>query len=190
MGGPALDLAGQDYFDASVWRPVAADFVGGQTAAVAVGETVGVFDAGAATYRVFERLNTGLASGPLSELVADYTGSADWVELTVFFNGDGTLNMDELGPDAVGFFIEDGALGLVLASAQTSQLPVNTAHRTKSFTALKATAASVGLVGFEDAGFVFTLRDIVVEVNRARRCCRARWRRRSIGPARSRRSGG
>ena len=165
VGGPALDLAGQDYFDASVWRPVAADFVGGQTAAVAVGETVGVFDAGAATYRVFERLNTGLASGPLSELVADYTGSADWVELTVFFNGDGTLNMDELGPDAVGFFVEDGALGLVLASAQTSQLPVNTAHRTKSFTALKATAASVGLVGFEDAGFVFTLRDIVVEVN-------------------------
>ena len=97
--------------------------------------------------------------------MADYTGSADWVELTVFFNGDGTLNMDELGPDAVGFFIEDAALGLVLASAQTPQLPVNNAHRTKSFTALKATAASVGLVGFEDAGFVFTVRDIVVEVN-------------------------
>ena len=115
--------------------------------------------------------------------MADYTGSADWVELTVFFNGDGTLNMDELGPDAVGFFIEDAALGLVLASAQTPQLPVNNAHRTKSFTALKATAASVGLVGFEDAGFVFTVRDIVVEVNWARRCCRARWRRRSIGPA-------
>ncbi len=30
---------------------------------------------------------------------------------------------------------------------------------------MKATAASVGLVGFEDAGFVFTVRDIVVEVN-------------------------
>ena len=97
--------------------------------------------------------------------LADYVG-ADWVELSVFFNGDGTLNMDELGPDAVGFFIEDAALGLVLASAQTSQsLPVNNQHRTKSFTALKATAVSAGLVGFEDAGFVFTVRDIVVEVN-------------------------
>ncbi len=37
----------------------------------------------------------------LSELVADYTVAAGWLELTVFFNGDGTLNMDELGPDAV-----------------------------------------------------------------------------------------
>ncbi len=54
----------------------------------------------------------------------------------------------------------------MLANAQTAQQnPANNAHRTKSFTALKATAASVGLVGFEDAGFVFTVRDIVVEVN-------------------------
>ena len=165
--GPALDLspASQDYSDGSVWRPLAADFVGGDTAAVAVGQTVGVFDATLGSYRVFERPGSPLASGVLSSLVADYVG-ADWVELSVFFNGDGTLNMDELGPDAVGFFIEDAALGLVLASAQTSQsLPVNNQHRTKSFTALKATAVSAGLVGFEDAGFVFTVRDIVVEVN-------------------------
>ena len=65
-----------------------------------------------------------------------------------------------------GFFIEDAALGLVLASrADPAGNPLNNAHRTKSFTALKATAASAGLVGFEDAGFVFTVRDIVVEVN-------------------------
>ena len=84
----------------------------------------------------------------------------------MFFNGDGTLNMAELGADAVGFFIEDAALGLVLANAQTPQdQPLNNAHQTKKFTALKATAASAGLVGFEDAGFVFTVRDIVVEVN-------------------------
>ena len=84
----------------------------------------------------------------------------------MFFNGDGTLNMAELGEDAVGFFIEDAALGLVLANAQTPQSDLaNNAHQTKKFTALKATAASAGLVGFEDAGFVFTIRDIVVEVN-------------------------
>ena len=84
----------------------------------------------------------------------------------MFFNGDGTLNMGELGADAVGFFIEDAALGLVLANAQTPQTnTLNNAHQTKKFTALKATAASAGLVGFEDAGFVFTVRDIVVEVN-------------------------
>ena len=84
----------------------------------------------------------------------------------MFFNGDGTLNMGELGADAVGFFIEDAALGLVLANAQTPQSELaNNAHQTKKFTALKATAASAGLVGFEDAGFVFTIRDIVVEVN-------------------------
>ena len=84
----------------------------------------------------------------------------------MFFNGDGTLNMGELGADAVGFFIEDAALGLVLANAQTPQSELaNNAHQAKKFTALKATAASAGLVGFEDAGFVFTIRDIVVEVN-------------------------
>ncbi len=85
-----------------------------------------------------------------------------------------------------GFFIEDAALGLVLAiGADLAAEPGQQPHRTKSFTALKATAASAGLVGFEDAGFVFTVRDIVVEVNTGSSVspvCRARWRRRSIGP--------
>ena len=118
------------------------------------------------TYRVFERQGSAFSpSGALSASAGDYTG-AGWVEQSVFFNGDGTLNMAELGADAVGFFIEDAALGLVLANAQTPQDSLaNNAHQTKKFTALKATAASAGLVGFEDAGFVFTVRDIVVEVN-------------------------
>ena len=115
---------------------------------------------------MFERQGSVFSpGGALSALAADYAG-AGWLELSVFFNGDGTLNMGELGADAVGFFIEDAALGLVLANAQTPQTnTLNNAHQTKKFTALKATAASAGLVGFEDAGFVFTVRDIVVEVN-------------------------
>ena len=89
-------------------------------------------------------------AGRCRRWLADYA-APDWLELSVFFNGDGTLNMAELGADAVGFFIEDAALGLVLANAQTPQdRPVNNAHQTKKFTALKATAASAGLVGFED----------------------------------------
>ena len=137
------------------------------------------------TYRVFKRLGSPLASGVLSSLVADYQG-AGWVEVSVFHNGDGTLNADELGDEAVGFFLEDAALGLVLANAQTAQTTLaNNAFKSYKFTALKATAASAGLVGFEDAGFTFTLRGIVVEVN-----CGSRrfwgWRRRSTGPARSR----
>ena len=100
--------------------------MGGDTAAVAVGQTVGVFDATLGTYRVFERPGQRRWRAVCCRAwLADYAG-ADWVELSVFFNGDGTLNMDELGPDAVGFFIEDAALGLVLASAQTPQSqPVN-----------------------------------------------------------------
>ena len=66
---------GQDYSDESVWRPVAADFVGGETAAVAVGQTVGVFDATLGTYRVFERLRAApLASGVLSSLAGRLRG--------------------------------------------------------------------------------------------------------------------
>ena len=158
--------------------------MGGETAAVAVGQTVGVFDATLGTYRVFERLKAApLASGVLSSLAGRLRG-ADWLELSVFFNGDGTLNMDELGPDAVGLLYRGrrARLGVGDRRRPRRASPLNNAHRTKSFTALKATAASAGLVGFEDAGFVFTVRDIVVEVNSGvRRCCRARWRRRSIG---------
>ena len=138
------------------------------------------------TYRVFRRVSSPLASGVLSSLVSDYQG-AGWVEVSVFHNGDGTLNADELGDEAVGFFLEDAALGLVLANAQTAQTTLaNNAFKSYKFTALKATAESVSLVGFEDAGFTFTLRGIVVEVNSgsARRCWG--WRRRSTGPARSR----
>ena len=51
----------------------------------------------------------------------------------MFFNGDGTLNMAELGEEAVGFFIEDAALGLVLANAQTPQTdPPTTRTRPRS----------------------------------------------------------
>ena len=98
--------------------------------------------------------------------LADYAG-AGWVELSVFFNGDGTLNMDELGPDAVGLLYRGrrARFGVGVGADARRASPLNNAHRTKSFTALKATAASAGLVGFEDAGFVFTVRDIVVEVN-------------------------
>ena len=62
-----------------MWRPVAADHLGGETVAVAVGETVAVWDAAVASYRVFERQGSALASGLLSALVADYaaaTGSS------------------------------------------------------------------------------------------------------------------
>ena len=103
----------------------------------------------------------------------------------MFFNGDGTLNMDELGPDAVGLLYRGrrARSGARDARRPRRASPLNNAHRTKSFTALKATAASAGLVGFEDAGFVFTVRDIVVEVNSGSPVLPGRWRRRSIGPA-------
>ena len=83
----------------------------------------------------------------------------------MFFNGDGTLNMDELGADAVGFFIEDAALGLVLANAQTPQTASPTTRTATKFTALKATAASASLVGFDDDIFTLIVRGITVEVN-------------------------
>ena len=107
-----------------------------------------------------------LASGVLSSAAGRLRG-ADWLELSVFFNGDGTLNMDELGPDAVGLLYRGrrARSGARDRRRPRRANPLNNAHRTKSFTALKATAASAGLVGFEDAGFVFTVRDIVVEVN-------------------------
>ncbi len=157
--------AGQDYSNPLVWRPVAATYLAGESASVATGETVGVWVTALGTYRVFERTGAATTMGALSSLVSAYQG-AGWVEVTVFHNGDGTLNADEIGADAVGFFLEDAALGLVLANAQTAQdNPLNNAHKGKKFTALKATAESVSLVGFEDAGFTFTLRGIVVEVN-------------------------
>ena len=74
--------------------------------------------------------------------------------------------MDELGPDAVGFFIEDAALGLVLASAQTSQQnPLNTVFSNYRFVGLKASAASAGLVGLDDDILTLMVRGITVEVN-------------------------
>ncbi len=154
---------GQNYSDKTVWRPVAATYLAGDSpGSVAVGETVGVWDATTVTYRVFERTTSVFTlAGALSADLNDYTG-AGWVEQLVFHNGDGTLNADEIGADAVGFFLEDAAMGLVLANAQTAQtLSANNQFKSYKFTALKATAASVSLVGFEDAGFTFTLRGII-----------------------------
>ena len=74
--------------------------------------------------------------------------------------------MAELGADAVGFFIEDAALGLVLANAQTPQDSLaNNAYSNYSFTALKATAASASLVGLDDDILTLVVRGITVEVN-------------------------
>ena len=161
-----LSPAAQDYSDESVWRPVAADFVGGDTAAVAVGQTVGVFDATLGSYRVFERQGSAVGE----RRVVEPGWPTMWAPIGSSCRCSSTATARSTWTSWArtrsGFFIEDAALGLVLASAQTSQsLPVNNQHRTKSFTALKATAVSAGLVGFEDAGFVFTVRDIVVEVN-------------------------
>ncbi len=86
---------GQNYSDTTVWRPVAATYLAGDSpGSVAVGETVGVWDATTVTYRVFERTTSVFTlAGALSADLNDYTG-AGWVEQLVFHNGDGTLNAD------------------------------------------------------------------------------------------------
>ena len=78
-------------------------------------------------------------------------------------NDNGTLDLDELGDDAQGFFIEDIDLGLVLASAVPLTGPRAPLSLLK-FVGLKATADSAGLVGFEDV-LTLTSRGIVIEVN-------------------------
>ena len=75
----------------------------------------------------------------------------------------GVLDLDELGDDAEGFFIEDVDLGLVLASAVPFTGP-NAALNILKFIGLKATADSAGLVGFEDV-LTLTSRMITVELN-------------------------
>jgi hypothetical protein len=78
-------------------------------------------------------------------------------------DNNGTLDLDELGDDAKGFFVEDVDLGLVLASTVPftgAQAPLNLLK----FIGLKATADSAGLVGFEDV-LTLTSRMITVEVN-------------------------
>ena len=173
--GPALsgspDLTpglGQDYSNGSLWRPVAADYLAGESpATVAAGKTVAVWDA------ALVQLPGVRAAGQRRSARAVRcrrwrltTRARVGSSCRVFFNGDGTLNMGELGADAVGFFIEDAALGLVLGErADTAEQPGQQRAATKNSRRLKASAASAGLVGLDDDIVTLTVRGITVEVN-------------------------
>ena len=91
------------------------------------------------------------------------TGLADYDIDDDIENDDGTLNMDELGAGAQGFFVENVDLGLVLATAVPFTGP-NAALNVLKFIGLKVTADSAGLVGFEDV-LELTIRTVTVEVN-------------------------
>ena len=117
----------------------------------------------------------------LGDGLADYDLDED------IANGNGTLDLDELGDDAQGF-IEDVDLGWCWR-ARCRWHPVPRAPLSLlKFVGLKATADSAGLVGFEDV-LTLTSRGIVIEVNQGTLLPGGplgRRRRRSTGASHSR----
>jgi hypothetical protein len=81
-------------------------------------------------------------------------------------NGDGHITVaDEINPAAMGLVVDDFSFGMGIYKAKTNlDAPLSNVVVGTKFTALRATANKIGLVGIGDA-FKFSLDDVVVEVN-------------------------